>query len=404
MKFSSRSRQAPGDLPGAVGTIRADRRTAALLDRLHPGDIAVIDHVDLDRTTAEALVDRQVGAVVNASPFISGRYPNLGPEILAAAGVPMLDAVGADVFGKVRDGGRGRVHEGSLYVKDQRVADGRSLGEPEIAALMDDARSGLAAQLQAFTANAVEFLRRQQGLLLHGEGVPELETRFHGRPVVVVVQGFSSRADLRRLRRYVKEQRPVLVGVDAGADALLAAGFDPQLLVIGQQGFDHPGATTTPVSDKALRAAHEVLLHSDESGRVIGAERLERLGIRPQELPAAGTTVDVAMLVADASGASLIVTVGSHATLDELLDRSQTGQASTFLTRLRIGAKLVDARGVPELYAGRVRIWQAFAVLLAGLVAVGAAVATTPVGQDWYHQLQDKVHDVRGTHDSQGTP
>lgn len=392
MKFQAgrgRTRPDTSGLPGVAGPIRADRRTSALLERLRPGDIAVIDQIDLDRTTADALLDREVCAVVNASVFISGRYPNLGPEVLANAGVALVDGVGPEVFSRIKDGARGRVHDGTLYLKDQAVADGRGLREQDVAALMDDARSGLAAQLQSFTANATEFLRRQQGLLLHGEGVPELSVRLKGRPVVVVVQGFDYRADLKRLKRFIKEQKPVLVGVDAGADALVAAGHKPDLIVVGQLGFDHPGSGSVPVSDKALRSAREVVIHSDESGRVIGGERIERLGIRAREIASGGSSSDVALLIADVAGAAPIVTVGAHASLDELLDRQQTGQASTFLTRLRVGPKLVDARSVPHLYAGRVRAWHAVVVLLVGLVAVGAAIATTPVGQDWYDSLRD---------------
>jgi uncharacterized membrane-anchored protein len=352
---------------------------------LRPGDIAVIDHLDLDRAHAEELVECGVVAVVNASPFISGRYPNLGPELLARSNVVMIDRVGSEVFSKVRDGSRIRLH------------DGAELDGDEIAGLMEDARSGLSTQLQSFTHNTTEFLRREQDLLLHGQGVPELRAAIAGRPVVVVVRGYDYREDLRGLRRFIREQRPVLIGVDAGADALLAARHRPDVVVVGEEGLAQgstAGDTGSTVSDKALRGAREVVLHADRSGRAAGADRLDRLGVRHHTLAASGTSEDVGLLLADVRGASLVVAVGSHATLDEFLDRQRAGLASTFLTRLRVGPKLVDAKGVPQLYAGRVRLWHLALVIVAGLLALAVAIAATPVGEQWWSSIGGVLSDA----------
>jgi uncharacterized membrane-anchored protein len=396
MKFPSRHTAVQG-LPGVTGTVRLDRRTSSLLRRLRPGDVAVVDHLDLDRATAEALVDCGVVAVVNASSFISGRYPNLGPELLARSGVLMVDEVGADVFTRLRDGSTVRLHEGGVYAGEEKVAGGHELGAEEIGTLMEDARSGLSTQLQSFTHNTTEFLRREQELLLHGQGVPETRTVIERRPVVVVVRGYDYREDLRGLKRFIREQRPVLVGVDAGADALIAAGHRPDIVVVGADGLAQgsgTGDTGATVSDKALRTSREVVLHADRSGRALGGDRLDRLGVRHQTLSASGTSEDVALLLADVRGASLIIAVGTHATLDEFLDRQRSGLASTFLTRLRVGPKLVDAKGVPQLYAGRVRAWHLALVLLAGLLALCVAIAATPVGGDWWSSIGGALSDV----------
>lgn len=384
------------------GTVRMDRRLAGVLRKTRPGDIAVIDHVDLDRAAAEALLDQGVAAVVNASPFISGRYPNLGPEVLARAGVVLVDDVGAEVFSALRDGGPVRIEDGTLYVRDAPAASGRALDLDDVRALMDDAREGLTTQLESFSHNTAEFLRREPDLLLHGRGVPELEVSIAGRPVVVVVRDFDHEADLRRIRRFIREQKPVLVGVDGGADALLGARLRPDLVVVGDEGLaaGGPGSVRSAVSDRALTRAREVLLHAGPSEPVPGEERLERLGVRPRRITAGGTTEDVALLVADLQGASLIVLVGTHATLEEFLDRQRRGLASTFLTRLRVGPRLVDARSVPALYAGGTRLWHAALVLLAGLLALIVAIAVTPVGSDWSEGLRQAVEslvtDLRG--------
>jgi len=398
MKFPSRQPVDDG-APGITGTARLDRRTSSLVRRLRPGDIAVIDHLDLDRANAEALLDRGVAAVVNASPFISGRYPNLGPDLLARSGVVLVDNVGSEVFSKLHDGHPVRIHDGAVVMGDETVATGRALDADDVKQLMDDARAGLATQLQSFTHNTTEFLRREQDLLLHGQGAPTLRTKVEGRPVVIVVRGYDYRQDLRRLRRFIREQRPVLLGVDGGADALMASGHRPDIVVVGQDGLAHAGDSTVAesgpsISDKALRTAREVVLHTDRSGRAIGSDRLERLGVRTQSLAASGTSEDVAMLLADVSGASLIIAVGTHATLDEFLDRQRSGLASTFLTRLRVGPKLVDAKGVPQLYSGRVRLWHLAVVLLAGIVALCVAIAATPVGADWWSAISGALNDL----------
>lgn len=401
MRLPSRQ-PAANSLPGVTGPVRADRRTDPLLRRLRPGDIAVLDQLDLDQATAQALLDHGVVAVVNASRFISGRYPNLGPELLTGAGVVLLDEVGTDVFARVRDGQPARLHDGCLLVGTDTVAAGQELDRESVAALMQQARGGLATQLQSFTHNTTEFLRREQELLLHGQGIPETDTPMRGRPVVVVARGYDYRADLRGLRSYLREQRPVLVGVDAGADALLEAGHRPHLVVVGPGGLAQ-GSTSgreggsssgSTVSDKALRTAREVVLHADSSGHADGADRLARLGVRHRTLAASGTTEDVSLLLADTRGASLVVAVGTHASLDEFLDRQRSGLASTFLTRLRVGAKLVDAKTVPQLYAGRVRLWQLVLVLLAGFVALVVALGGTPLGGEWLSGIGSALSDV----------
>lgn len=379
MKFPTR-KPPPVELPGITGTARVDRRTSAALARAGAGDVLVLEHRDMDRTTAQDIVERGVTAVVNVRPFISGRYPNLGPALLAAAGVVLVDQVDAAVLRSLRDGTQVRLDEGVLHVGEVAVAAGRVVTSEIIAAEMTEARAGLTSQLESFTHNATEFLRREQDLLLHGLGAPELRTPMAARPVVVVVRGYDYATDLRRLRRFIAEQRPVLIGVDAGVDAIREAGLRVDVAVVGESGLSE-------ASDEGLRGAREVVRHTDRTGRVRGAGRLEALGIRAHDFGSAATTEDLALLLADVGEASAVVCVGTHASLDEFLDRQRIGLASTFLTRLRVGPRLVDARVVPDLHAGRVRHWHLALVLLVGLLALGVAVAATPVGNEWWTDL-----------------
>ena len=350
-----------------------------LVPRLRPGDIAIIDHTDLDRVSADALVAARVGGVVNASPSISGRYPNLGPEILVAAGVPLLDGVGPEVFSTVRDGAKLRLDGDTLYDGDDVVAKGDFQTRETIAPLLLDAKAGLSAQLEAFAANTMEYMKRERTLLLDGVGVPEIRTRLDGRHVLVVVRGYDYKADLAALRHYIREFRPVLIGVDGGADALVEAGYRPDLIV----------GDVDAVSDEVLRCGAEVVVHADPDGRAPGLERVQDLGVDSVGFPTAGTSEDIALLLADDKGAQLIVVVGTHATLLEFLDKDRAGMASTFLTRLRLGGKLVDAKGVLRLHRSRISAWSLLLLVLAALVAVGAVLSLTTDGRTYLTLIVD---------------
>ncbi len=373
MSLSQRWRRRPPrepDLPGIVGIVRVDVRTKDLTKRLKPGDIAIIDHADIDRVSAEALLGCKPAAVINAALSITGRYPNMGPQILMNAAVPLLDNVGSDVMLALRDGQAARLDGDSLYVGGAVVAKGILLDRELVEAAMVEARAGLAVQLEAFAANTMEYLRRERALLLDGVGVPDISTVLEGRHALVVVRGYHYKDDLETLRHYIREFRPILIGVDGGADALLEAGHRPHLIV----------GDMDSVSDATLACGAEIVVHAYRDGRAPGLERVRQLGLDPVVFPATGTSEDVAMLLADDKGASLIVAVGSHATLVEFLDKGRSGMASTFLTRLRIGGKLVDAKGVSRLYRSRISNLSLAVMLLTGLFALFVALAATPAG------------------------
>lgn len=371
LRLSKTRRTRTDDLPGVTGTARLDRRTKNLTKRLSPGDIAIIDHRDLDRMSAEALIKRQVGAVVNVAASISGRYPNHGPQLLIEAGIPLLDEAGPDLFERVTDGTKVRLHGDDLYAGAEIVAKGRRLTLESVQEGMAEARAGAAAQLQAFVANTLEYMTKEGGLLVDGLAVPQLHTRIEGRHVLVVVRGQHHREDLATLRSYIREYKPLMVAVDGGADTLLDAGYRPGLIV----------GDMDSVSDHGLQCGAELVVHAYPDGEAPGLARVEALGLAAVVCPAPGTSEDVALLLADQKGASLIVAVGTHNTLDEFLDRGRAGFSSTFLTRLRVGGKLVDAKGVSRLYRPRVSTWALMALVLAAAVIVVIVLAISPAGE-----------------------
>ncbi|GIG92337.1 putative cytokinetic ring protein SteA [Plantactinospora endophytica] len=365
-------RRARSAEPGkVVGTARLDRRTKRLVSRLRPGDIAVIDHVDLDRVAADSLVAVGVAAVLNAKPSVSGRYPNLGPEVLIKAGIPLLDDLGESVFQQIREGDTVRIDGNTVLIGEEPVGHGSRQDAESVAKAMSDAREGLSVQLEAFAANTMEYLKQERELLLDGVGVPDVDTVIRGRHCLIVVRGYDYKADLDVLRPYIREFKPVLIGVDGGADALVEAGYTPDLII----------GDMDSVTDDVLRCGAEVIVHAYPDGRAPGLARVNGLGVAAQTFPAAATSEDLAMLLADGKGASLIVAVGTHATLVEFLDKGRGGMASTFLTRLKVGGKLVDAKGVSRLYRQSISGSSLLLLVLSALAAMASAVAVSTVGK-----------------------
>jgi uncharacterized membrane-anchored protein len=363
--------------PGLVGTARVDRDIDRLLRRVCPGDIVVLDALDLDRITADALVDAEIAAVINASPSVSGRYPNLGPEVLVTNGVTLIDETGPEVFKKVKDGAKVRLHNGGVYSGDRRLVRGTERSDHEIADLMQEAKSGLVAHLEAFAGNCIEFIRSESPLLIDGIGIPDVDIDLRRRHVVVVADEAHATDDLKRLKPFIKEYQPVLIGVGTGADVLRKAGYRPQLIV------GDPGE----LSSEVLKCGAQVVLPADADGHAPGLERIEDLGVGAMTFPAAGSPTDLALLLADHHGAALLVTAGHSANIETFFDRTrQHTNSSTFLTRLRVGEKVVDAKAVATLYHNRISGGAIALLILAMLIAVIVALwvsRTDAMGMHW---------------------
>lgn len=364
------TRTATERVTDVTGTARVDRRTKDLIKRLSPGEIAVIDHEDLDRVAADGLIEAKVAAVINAATSISGRYPNAGPIRVVQAGIPLIDDIGSDLLGRVTEGEVLHVVGGEIWCADVLLATGTVRDSEEIEAAMEVARTQIGVELERFAANTLEYIGKEARVSFEPLTLPPLHTEIRGRHALVVVRGHDYRHDLLALRPYIREYRPVLIGVDGGADALIELGFKPDI-IIGD--FDS-------VSEKALTIAPDLVHHVHPDGRGPGREQLLDWGVHYEEFVAEGTSEDVAMLLAWDAGASLIVAVGTHATMVEFLDKGRKGMASTFLTRLRLGPVLVDAKGVNRLYEGRVRRLDLVFLVAAALLAIlVVAIVSRPI-------------------------
>ncbi|MBS5826207.1 putative cytokinetic ring protein SteA [Actinomyces sp.] len=371
------------ELPSEGLRVRVDERTKKLARRLEEGEIAVIDHEDIDRVAAESLVAAKPVAVLNAAKSTTGRYPNLGPSILLESGIILIDDLGPDIM-TLHEGQAVSIDGDSVFAGDKLVAQGIRQTTETNEQAMALARDGMSSQIEAFAANTMEYLARERDLLLNAVGIPDVKTKFKGRHMLVVVRGYHYKEDLALLKAYIRDYRPVLVGVDGGADAILESGFKPDMII----------GDMDSVSDKALTCGAEIVVHAYRDGRAPGLERVERIGVEHVVFPATGTSEDAAMLLGDAKGASLIVTLGTHTTLVEFLDKGRSGMASTFFTRLVVGPKLVDAKGVSRIYRTRISSFQLFMLSAAGILALIVALAVTPAGQTFLQIMAVYFSDV----------
>lgn len=339
-----------------ISTARKDSKTKILVKRLRPGEIGVVDHPDLDLIAAESLVKSQIRLLVNASASISGRYPNAGPQLLLEAGIPILDLVGKECFDSIIDGTKITVKDTRLFYQDTLIGEGELLTALRVKELTERARENLHLELASFVQNTLDYALKEKELILGRLPLPDLTVNIKDRHVLVVVRGQNYFQDLRTIYSYIKEVHPVLIGVDGGADALLAAGFKPEIII----------GDMDSVSDEALLSGAELVVHAYPDGNAPGSERLQKLNLEAKVFPAPGTSEDIALLLAYEKGAKLIVAVGAHSNMIDFLDKGRKGMASTFLVRLKVGASLVDARGVSLLYKSRLQSEQ---LLLIGLAA-----------------------------------
>jgi uncharacterized membrane-anchored protein len=363
--------------PEVVGRAHVGMRTKELTKLLVAGEIAVINHADLDRVAAEGLVGAKIAGVINAAESITGRYPNVGPMMLANAGIAVLDGCGPEVFERIVDGATVSLRGNDVVVNGSVVCTGIRQDGSSFEAIIEGSKARIGVELALFAENTLEYMRAEQFLLLDKPEVPELVVRVKGRHVLIVVRGDQFKEDLRALKGYIDDVSPVIFAVDGGADAVLAAGHKPDV-IIGD--FDS-------VSTGTLSCGAQLIVHAYPNGKAPGADRLREVGVEFSTFALAGTSEDIAMLLAYEEGAELIVAVGTHVSLVDFMDKGRPGMASTFLTRLKVGPILVDAKGVNKLYRPTVRKRDLTLLILVALAALLMVLAVLPPFQLFWRSL-----------------
>ncbi|RBP45567.1 putative cytokinetic ring protein SteA [Garciella nitratireducens] len=342
------------------GTVRIDKKTKELAKRIQPGEIAIINHKDIDEVAAESLVSAKTKLIINLDTSISGKYPNLGPKVLLDANISILDEVKGDFFQIVKEGDEIEIIDNEIYKDGEFIGKGQWLTKEILEYKINQAKRNLSNELDKFIENTLEYAKKEKDIILNGISIPKIKTSIKGRHVVVVVRGKNYKEDLSTLQSYIREEKPVLIGVDGGADALIEFGYKPNIIV----------GDMDSVSDNALQLCDEIIVHAYTDGRAPGMDRIKKLGLEAVTIPAPGTSEDIAMLIAHEKGADLIVALGSHSNMIDFLEKGRKGMASTFLVRLKVGAKLIDAKGVNKLYHTGIKLKYIFILIISALLPI----------------------------------
>lgn len=364
-----------------TGIARIDRKTKNLAKRINIDDIAIIKHRDIDEIAAESLVEKKVKVVVNMDKSISGKYPNLGPKVLIDANIPILDNVQENLFEFITEGEEIQIINHSIYKNGQLIGNGQWITNDILDNKISEAKKNLSAELDKFIENTLEYAKKEKDIILNGISIPDIKTDISGRHAIIVVRGPNYKEDLNILQAYIQEENPVLIGVDGGADALIEFGHEPDIII----------GDMDSVSDTALKKCREIIVHAYTDGKAPGLDRINKLGLQGMTIPAPGTSEDIAMLLAYDKGADLIVALGSHSNMIDFLEKGRPGMASTFLVRLKIGAKLIDAKGVNKLYHTGIKIKYFFVLVLAALFPLLIIGMHSPLIQDFLTLFQMRL-------------
>lgn len=374
--FSKVVQRKPKERDSAIkGSVRVDPDPVRLSRKLRKGEVAVIDVMDLDQRAAEAIAAARPAAVLNAQASISGRYPNGGPLVLAKAGIPLVDSLGKGVL-SLKDGTKVRIDGKAVFTGEERLATGKVQDLETVAAAMEEAHEGIKVQLSAFTANAMDVVAQESGLLLEGANLPEVSADIRGRQVVILAPGFEHLEQVRAIRGYFRELSPVIIAIGEGADVAMTEAYPPAIIIGRVDG----------VSEEALTSGAEVILH-DPSGKDPGEARLDTLNVKHSTSYVALASEDLAILMANAAGASVVVTVGVQVSLHDFLDGGRPDTVGTFLSQLVAGGRLINARTLAQVYRHRYSPWVLVALILSALFVLGNALALTPGGADWLRNI-----------------
>lgn len=332
------------------GKIVIDKRTKNLVKRIKANQIAIIDHQDLDQVASKSLVEKQVKAVINLSPSISGKYPNCGPSLLLKAQIPLIDIEGGnkEISSKLNNGDIISITKGKISKNGELIAFGREVLESEIECKIKESRENIETELSKFIDNTLKYARKEKNLIVDLTA-PDIGIDFNGKHVLIVVRGMDYKDDLQAIKSYICEMNPIIIAVDGGADACLEYGYKPDIII----------GDMDSVSDFALKKTKRIIVHAYSDGIAPGLERVKQLGLDHILYPAPGTSEDIAMILAYDKGAELITAVGTHSNMIDFLEKGRKGMASTLLVRLKLGNKLIDAKGVSKLYQNKIhyRYW-----------------------------------------------
>jgi len=351
------------------GIIKKDKKTKNLVNRLQHRDIAIISHKDLDEIAAISLAEKKVSCIINTEKTISGKYPNRGPSVLMEKNIPIFEVDNNEIFNSLKEGDEIEIIDDTIVFNGEQIGKCNYISNSIIEELMKLGYDNIESELDAFIENTLEYAKKEKNLVTGKIEIPKIDTVINGRHVLVVVRGKDYKADLIAIKNYIDEVKPVLIGVDGGGDALLEFGFIPDIII----------GDMDSVSDNCLLKAKDVIVHAYTDGRAPGLERVKSLEIVPRLFISPGTSEDIALLLAYENDADLIVAVGTHTNMIDFLEKGRKGMSSTFLVRLKVGGKLVDARGVNKLYGSTFKTKYLAFILIAAFIPIFILIFINPI-------------------------
>lgn len=368
------------------GILKKDKTTKDLAKRIKFGEIAIIDHKDIDEVAALSLKDARIKAVINLNKSISGKYPNKGPLILHEAGICIFECEDKDIFDIIEEGECISIENQDIIYKNKIIGTCNQLTREKIDELLKVGYDNIENELDNFIDNTLHYAKKEKSLVTGDLDIPEISTNFKNRHALVVVRGKDYKKDLQAVRNYINEVNPILIGVDGGGDALLEFGYTPDMVV----------GDMDSVSDECLKKSKEIVVHGYADGRAPGLERVKNLDLESVLFASPGTSEDIAFLLAYSNDVDLIVAVGAHNSMIDFLEKGRKGMASTFLVRLKVGSKLIDAKGVNELYKSSLKPKYMIGLGLAALLPIIVITLLFPPMQELLKLMQIKLRLLLG--------
>jgi uncharacterized membrane-anchored protein len=315
--------------------------TKELIKNLEPIDIPVIYHEDIDEVAAYSLLNKKVKAVINCKKSLTGKYPAKGANILIKKGVIILDNLGEDFFNSIKSKDYINIIGKGLYINNNIYSDNITvLNEWNINQMIQKSNTRFNTELKNFINNTLEYAEKEKDIFVDPVIFPPISLEIANKQVLIVARGNDYINDLKTIKKYIEVKKPVLIGVDGGGDGLLSIGYTPDIII----------GDMDSVSDECLYKTKEIIVHAYINGYAPGMGRIKKLGLKAKIFPFPGTSEDVAMLLAYENNAELIVAIGTHSNAIDFFEKGRNGMASTMLVRLKIGSKLIDAKGVNKLF------------------------------------------------------
>jgi len=366
------------------GYIKKDIKTKNLIKRLKPGDVPVLLHEDIDEVAAYSLIDKKVKLVINCAKSFTGKYPANGVKILIENNVEIIDDMGQEFYDNLNEGDIIEIEQNKIYINKEYICDAKYLDVQEFNKMYTESYKNMEQILEHFIQNTLEYAKQEKWFILSSLELPDIKVNMFDKHVLVVTRGIDFKKDIKAIKNYIFEVKPIIIAVDGAADALIEEGFLPHIIL----------GDMDSVSEKALLSCKEIIVHSYTNGHAPGLKKVKELGLEAKTIACPGTSEDVALLLAYEKGAELIVSVGSHSNIVDFLEKGRKGMASTFLVRLKVGPKLVDAKGVSRLYSEKFNLKYFIMLFLAALIPLFAILLTTPPFQYFLYFLQIKLRTI----------